>query len=42
MGGIIPDRDRAALTQLGVKAIFTPRDSLLHDIIERLLAVAGN
>ncbi|MGO9058470.1 MAG: methylmalonyl-CoA mutase family protein [Candidatus Binataceae bacterium] len=42
MGGIIPDRDRAALTQLGVKAIFTPRDSLLHDIVERLLAVAGN
>ena len=42
MGGIIPDRDRAALMQLGVKAIFTPRDSMLHDIVERLLAVAGN
>ena len=42
IGGIIPDRDRAALMQLGVKAIFTPRDSMLHDIVERLLAVAGN
>ncbi len=42
MGGIIPERDRAALTALGVKAIFTPRDSMLHDIVERLLAVAGN
>ncbi len=42
MGGIIPERDRAALMELGVKAIFTPRDSMLHDIISRLLAVAGN
>jgi ethylmalonyl-CoA mutase len=42
MGGIIPDRDRAALTELGVKAIFTPRDSMLHDIVARLLAVAEN
>jgi ethylmalonyl-CoA mutase len=42
MGGIIPERDRAALMALGVKAIFTPRDSMLHDIIARLLAVAGN
>jgi methylmalonyl-CoA mutase cobalamin-binding domain/chain len=41
MGGIIPERDRAALTQLGVKAVFTPRDSMLHNIVERLLAVAG-
>ena len=42
MGGIIPERDRAALIQLGVKAVFTPRDSMLHDIVEQLLAVAGN
>jgi (2R)-ethylmalonyl-CoA mutase len=42
MGGIIPERDRTALMELGVKAIFTPRDSMLHDIISRLLAVAGN
>jgi (2R)-ethylmalonyl-CoA mutase len=42
MGGIIPERDRAALMALGVKAIFTPRDSMLHDIVARLLAVAGN
>jgi ethylmalonyl-CoA mutase len=40
MGGIIPERDRAALTELGVKAIFTPRDSMLHDIVSRVLAVA--
>ncbi|HKD65944.1 MAG TPA: methylmalonyl-CoA mutase family protein [Candidatus Binataceae bacterium] len=41
MGGIIPERDRAALAQLGVKAVFTPRDSMLHDIVSRLLAVAA-
>jgi (2R)-ethylmalonyl-CoA mutase len=41
MGGIIPERDRAALTQLGVQAIFTPRDSMLHDILSQLLAMAG-
>jgi methylmalonyl-CoA mutase, C-terminal domain len=40
MGGIIPERDRSALMQLGVKAVFTPRDSMLHDIIAQLLAVA--
>ena len=42
MGGIIPERDRAALKQLGVKAVFTPRDSLLHDIVSQLRAVAGS
>jgi (2R)-ethylmalonyl-CoA mutase len=41
MGGIIPERDRAALTRLGVKAVFTPRDSILHNVIERVLAAAG-
>jgi ethylmalonyl-CoA mutase len=40
MGGIIPERDRSALVKLGVKAVFTPRDSLLHDIVARLLSVA--
>ncbi len=40
MGGIIPERDRAALTRLGVKAIFTPRDSKLHDIVAQLITVA--
>src|SRR5579875_213793 len=41
MGGIIPERDRAALTNLGVKAVFTPHDAMLHDIVERVLAVAA-
>jgi len=41
MGGIIPERDRAALMELGVKAVFTPRDAMLHNIVERLLAAAG-
>jgi ethylmalonyl-CoA mutase len=40
MGGIIPERDRRALMQLGVRAVFTPRDSMLHDIVSRLLEVA--
>jgi (2R)-ethylmalonyl-CoA mutase len=40
MGGIIPERDRAALAELGVKAVFTPRDSILHDVVSRVLAVA--
>lgn len=37
MGGIIPDDDRKALLELGVKAVFTPRDSDLGKIIERLI-----
>jgi (2R)-ethylmalonyl-CoA mutase len=41
MGGIIPERDRAALMELGIKAVFTPRDAMLHNIVERLLAAAG-
>jgi ethylmalonyl-CoA mutase len=40
IGGIIPERDRIALVELGVKAVFTPRDSMMHDIVSRLLAVA--
>ena len=39
MGGIIPEQDRAALTELGVKAIFTPRDSMLHDVVAQVLAI---
>jgi (2R)-ethylmalonyl-CoA mutase len=39
MGGIIPDEDRKALLQMGVKAVFTPRDSNLGKIIEKLRAV---
>lgn len=40
IGGIIPDQDRAALAGLGVKAVFTPRDSDLGRIVERLIAIA--
>jgi len=27
MGGIIPNRDRQALLEMGVRAVFTPKDS---------------
>jgi methylmalonyl-CoA mutase cobalamin-binding domain/chain len=40
MGGIIPEEDRQALLQMGVKAVFTPRDSNLGKIIEKLRAVS--
>jgi ethylmalonyl-CoA mutase len=41
MGGIIPEADRAALLELGVKAVFTPKDSNLGEIIARIIAIAG-
>jgi ethylmalonyl-CoA mutase len=41
MGGIIPEADRAALLALGVKAVFTPKDSNLGEIIGRIIAIAG-
>ena len=40
IGGIIPDRDRQSLLEMGVKAVFTPKDSNLHDIVQQLIAVA--
>jgi len=41
MGGIIPEADRKALTDIGVKAVFTPKDSNLGEIIARIIAIAG-
>jgi (2R)-ethylmalonyl-CoA mutase len=40
MGGIIPEADRAALLKLGVKAVFTPKDSNLGEIVGRIVAIA--
>ena len=41
MGGIIPEADRAALLELGVKAVFTPKDSNLGEIVGRIIAIVG-
>jgi len=41
MGGIIPEADRTALLQLGVKAVFTPKDSNLGEIVGRIIAIAN-
>ena len=42
MGGIIPEQDRARLLGLGVRAVFTPKDSNLGAIVERIIAVSGD
>ena len=39
VGGIVPAHDVAALTALGVRAIFTPGDHELATIMERILDV---
>lgn len=39
MGGIIPEPDRKALLDLGVKAVFTPKDSNLGEIVGRIIAI---
>lgn len=39
MGGIIPEADRARLTAMGVRAVFTPKDANLGAIIERIVAI---
>jgi len=41
MGGIIPEGDVPALTALGVRAVFTPKDFDLMDVIDRILDVIG-
>ena len=41
VGGIIPDHDVAALHALGVKAVFTPKDYDLVDVMDRVLDVIG-
>jgi ethylmalonyl-CoA mutase len=42
MGGIIPARDREALTAMGVRAVFTPKDSDLGEIVRRIIAICDN
>ena len=39
MGGIIPEEDREPLFDLGVKAVFTPKDSNLAAIIGDIIAL---
>ena len=39
MGGIIPNRDRQALLEMGVRAVFTPKDSDLGEIVRRIIEV---
>jgi (2R)-ethylmalonyl-CoA mutase len=36
MGGIIPEPDRARLSAMGVRAVFTPKDSNLAEIVRRI------
>lgn len=38
-GGIIPPNDFDALLKLGVKAIFTPKDYDLMDVMERIIDI---
>jgi (2R)-ethylmalonyl-CoA mutase len=42
MGGIIPEEDREALRALGVKAVFTPKDSNLGKIVSDLIAIVDH
>ena len=39
MGGIIPEHDQKSLLQMGVAAVFTPKDSEINKIIERLIEI---
>src|SRR5208282_54399 len=41
MGGIIPDADRKRLVELGVRAVFTPRDSNLGEIVGKIAALGA-
>jgi (2R)-ethylmalonyl-CoA mutase len=41
LGGIVPDGDVPALHALGIKAVFTPKDFDLMDVIDRILDVIG-
>jgi (2R)-ethylmalonyl-CoA mutase len=39
IGGIIPEGDRKLLLELGVKAVFTPKDSNLGEIVGRIIEI---
>jgi ethylmalonyl-CoA mutase len=41
IGGIIPERDRDQLIELGVRAVFTPKDSNLGAIVDRIIALSA-
>jgi len=41
LGGIVPDDDIPALTQLGIRAVFTPKDYDLMGVMSRVLDVIG-
>jgi (2R)-ethylmalonyl-CoA mutase len=41
LGGIVPDEDVAALRELGVRAVFTPKDFDLMAVMDRVLDVIG-
>ena len=41
IGGIIPERDRKRLRELGVAAVFTPKDSNLGKIVEQLIQLGS-
>ena len=42
MGGIIPDKDHAALQALGVRAVFTPGSQPVGEMIARIIELAGS
>jgi (2R)-ethylmalonyl-CoA mutase len=41
LGGIVPESDVDTLRRLGVKAVFTPKDFDLMDVMDRILDVIG-
>lgn len=41
MGGIIPEQDLPALTAAGLRAVFTPKDFDLMEVMDRVLDVIG-
>jgi ethylmalonyl-CoA mutase len=41
LGGIVPEADVEALQGLGVRAVFTPKDFDLADVMDRILDVIG-
>ncbi|HZO80180.1 MAG TPA: methylmalonyl-CoA mutase family protein [Candidatus Binataceae bacterium] len=41
MGGIIPARDCQVLLQMGVRAVFTPKDSDLGEIVRRIIEICA-
>jgi (2R)-ethylmalonyl-CoA mutase len=42
VGGIVPDEDARALRELGVAAIYTPKDYSMAAIMDDLLALIEN